>query len=90
MKFYGRGIVWDAKNGRRLVKFENGVYETDKPYIIAELTRLGYKHDEAKEPYAGKKVSELREAGKELGLTFPVGTTKADMIAAIEEGTNNG
>lgn len=30
-------------------------------------------------------VKELREIGKKCGLSFPVGVTKADMIAALDE-----
>ena len=31
-----------------------------------------------------KSVKELREIGKDYDLTFPVGTSKADMVKAIE------
>lgn len=36
-------------------------------------------------PLSDHSVKELREIGKEYGLSFKVGTTKADMIQAIEE-----
>lgn len=34
---------------------------------------------------ANSSVSDLRKVGKAVGLTFAVGTTKADMIAALDE-----
>lgn len=36
-------------------------------------------------PYsADLKATDLRKIGKEMGLTFRVGTTKAEMVAAID------
>ena len=34
---------------------------------------------------ANSSVADLRKIGKAVGLTFSVGTTKADMIAALDE-----
>lgn len=34
-------------------------------------------------------AKELREIGKRIGISFPVGTTKADMIAALDAYVNN-
>ena len=36
-------------------------------------------------PLSDYNVKELREIGKEYGLTFKVGASKADMVKAIEE-----
>ena len=36
-------------------------------------------------PLTDYSVKELRELGKEYGLTFKVGASKADMVKAIEE-----
>ncbi len=36
-------------------------------------------------PLSEMTVKELREIGKEYGLTFKVGSSKADMVKAIEE-----
>lgn len=47
MKFQGNGIVWDAKNNRRLIKFENGVHETDDKHVIDQLIAAGYAHEGA-------------------------------------------
>ena len=38
---------------------------------------------------ADLSVKELREIGKEYGLTFKVGISKAEMVAAIEEAEAN-
>lgn len=35
------------------------------------------------------KATELREIAKGMGLTFPVGTTKADMVAAMDKFVEN-
>ena len=36
------------------------------------------------------KVDELRAIGKMMGLTFPVGTTKAEMVAQMDEAIEAG
>lgn len=36
------------------------------------------------------KVDELRTIGKMMGLTFPVGTTKAEMVAQMDEAIEAG
>jgi hypothetical protein len=46
MVFHGRGIVWDPKNDKRLMKFVDGKYETNDKRIIDVLLRAGYPHDE--------------------------------------------
>lgn len=38
-----------------------------------------YEYDET------TPVNKLREIGKQLGLSFPIGTTKADMIAGLDK-----
>ena len=43
-----------------------------------------YEYDET------TPVSKLREIGKALGLSFPVGTTKATMLDEIDSALNNG
>jgi hypothetical protein len=48
MKFYGKGVVWDGENNKRLIKFVGGVCDTDDERICAELIRRGYEH----EPFA--------------------------------------
>lgn len=44
----------------------------------------GYEYDET------TPVSKLREIGKSLGLSFPVGTTKAAMLDELDNALNGG
>ena len=41
--------------------------------------------EEAPEYDASMKVDKLREIAKQMGLTFPVGTTKAEMVEAMDK-----
>ena len=45
MRFYGNGIVWDAENNKRLIRFTDGVCETDDKRICSELKRMGFASD---------------------------------------------
>jgi hypothetical protein len=110
MRFYGRGIVWDAANDRKLMKFENGVFDTDDERITKLLIDGGYRHEENETPSKAETpvdepatekvdenvaekatprvtadigVAELREIGRQRGLSFKPGTTKIDMAKAI-------
>jgi len=42
-KYKGTGTVWDAENNKALVRFEDGVYQTDDAGIIDKMNALGYK-----------------------------------------------
>lgn len=87
MRFYGNGIVWDAEKVQRLMKFTDGVYETDDPYIIKKLKAFGYKHDNpVKTSPESEEMSakELRAIAKARGITFKFGATKQDMIDALK------
>jgi hypothetical protein len=83
------------------LEFTAGVARTNDGTLAGKLMRKGYavtcvaESEEApKDPVDAKKpegittdlsVKELREIGKQHGLTFAVGTTKKDMAAAINE-----
>lgn len=41
--------------------------------------------EEAPEYDTSMKVDKLREIAKQMGLTFPVGTTKAEMVEAMDK-----
>ena len=67
----------------RLVRLGVAVYVgnapvEEEPLDIGEISVEGISLSE-------RSVKELREIGKEYGLTFKVGATKADMIQAIEQ-----
>lgn len=61
-------------------------------YVEAEAYPIGFdeqppediEEDETRKPLDEMSVKELRELGKEYGLTFKVGMSKAEMAAAIE------
>lgn len=72
-------IEVDDALAKRLV--EKGVAEYATPTPASEETQNG---DISLEEMSAK---ELRELGEQYGLTFPVKATKAEMIAAILEET---
>lgn len=63
MVFHGNGLVWDAKNNKRLMKFVDGKFETEDKRIIEVLIKAGYKHDEepAIEPIEPPKKKPVRK-----------------------------
>ena len=44
--------------------------------------------DDDNKPHEGMTLKELRDIGKEYGLTFKVGMTKGDIVAAILDAQN--
>ena len=58
MRFYGKGVVWDAENNRPLMRFAGGVFDTTDKRIADKLIALGYKHD-GDEP---KKAAPIEKA----------------------------
>lgn len=67
---------------KRLVDLGVAVYVDGEPVDNVENT---VDEVETVEYSEKMKASELRKIAKEMGLTFPVGTTKAEMIAAMDE-----
>ena len=67
------------------VKDEQEPAETEPEESKDEQEPIGINDVPADErPLSEYTVKELREIGKEYGLTFKVGTSKADMVQAIE------
>ena len=61
--------------------------ETEQEASEGEQEPIGFDEtpeENAPIPLSSLSVKELREIGKEYGLTFKVGTTKDDMVKAIE------
>lgn len=58
--------------------------ETVKPDITDELPDLPDGVESIPEYSTDMKVDELRGIAKLMGLTFPVGTTKAEMVAQMD------
>ena len=60
--------------------------EIEQEEIVVEQDPIGFDEMPEEEPALSElSVKELREIGREYGLTFKVGTSKADMIKAIEK-----
>jgi hypothetical protein len=59
--------------------------EIEQEETEEEQVPIGFDEMPEEEPALSElSVKELREIGREYGLTFKVGTSKADMIKAIE------
>lgn len=73
---------------KRLVRIGVAEYvelvEAVKPDIAEELPDLPDGVDAIPEYNASMKADELRKIAKLMGLTFPVGTTKAEMVAQMD------
>ena len=60
--------------------------EIEQEEIEVELDTSGLEEASEEEPALSElSVKELREIGKDYGITFKVGTSKADMVKAIED-----
>lgn len=51
----------------------------------ADMADIPTDVEEAPEYDTSMKVDKLREIAKQMGLTFPVGTTKAEMVEAMDK-----
>lgn len=72
MKFYGNGVVWDAKANKALCRFDKtGELETEDETIRARLIELGYKHDPViiTEPTEEPAKDEAEEIGDSIQQT---------------------
>ena len=66
-------------------KVEQAQVETEQVESSGEQEPIGFDETPVDEPALSElSVKELREIGKEYGLSFKVGTSKADMVKAIE------
>lgn len=70
----------------RLVELDVAEYVEAEAYPIGfdEQPPEGIEEDELRKPLDEMSAKELRELGKEYGLSFKVGMSKAEMAAAIE------
>lgn len=59
--------------------------EIEQEEIVVDQDPIGFDETPDEEPALSElTVKELREIGREYGLSFKVGTSKADMVKAIE------
>ncbi len=94
MRFYGKGFVWDVDMDKP-IEFVGGTFDTNDERVQKILINAGCKHadpDPPKDPLedvteasVDMKPKDIREIGRRKGLTFRVGTTKEDMVKAINE-----
>lgn len=67
-----------------IIEDEQEPAETELEESEDEQEHIGNDDMPTERPLIEYTVKELREIGKEYGLTFKVGTSKADMVKAIE------
>lgn len=71
--------------GNVAVEQEHEQGKTEQVETEDEQEPIGFDETPTDEPALSElSVKELREIGKEYGLSFKVGTSKADMVKAIE------
>lgn len=64
---------------------EDEIVDTDAPIGFDEMPPLPKAVDGIPEYSVAMKATELREIGSMCGLTFKVGMSKADMVAALDQ-----
>lgn len=67
-----------------VAKYVDNPVDDAKPDITEELIDLPDGVDAITEYNASMKADELRKIAKLMGLTFPVGTTKSEMVAQMD------
>ena len=67
-----------------VAKYVDNPVDDAKPDVAEELLGLPNGVDAIPEYNASMKADELRKIAKLMGLTFPVGTTKAEMVAQMD------
>lgn len=89
MIFYGNGVVWDPKNSRKLMKFVNGMFETEDEHIIEQLTKAGYEYDAASEVEEEAEVEgapNYEDALEVPKVVKPVAPVVRTRVAAVRKG----
>lgn len=88
-KAYGKKneIVWDAETDSPLIRFTDGIAETDNERIVKKLKGLGYKVEgESSEEVdlSEMSVKELKAYADEKGIDIGNATKKAEIITMIQ------
>lgn len=81
-------IVWDAETDSPLIRFTNGVAETDDTKVAEKLKNLGYKVEgefSEEVPLSEMTVKELKAYATENGIDLGDATKKNDIITLIQE-----
>jgi hypothetical protein len=95
-KVYGKKneIVWDAETDSPLIRFTDGVAETDDANVAKKLQKLGYKvegelSDNTENPLSEMSVKELKAYAAEKGIDIGNATKKAEIITVIQNVGNH-
>lgn len=86
------GIVWDSVNNKPMIKFVDGVAETNDEAIAIKLRDMGYDVDSdfsLENPYQKMKVDELKAYASEKGIDLGEASNKKEIIAKIQEAEAN-
>lgn len=80
----GLAVKVEDEDGEPATTADNAV-DTDTPIGMDDMPPLPEGVTGIPEYSVDTKATELREIGKMCGLTFKVGMTKADMVAALDK-----
>ncbi len=87
-KAYGKKneIVWDAETNSPLIRFTDGIAETDDINVANKLKNLGYKveGESGKIDLSEMSVKELKAYADENGIDIGDATKKIDIITTIQ------
>lgn len=89
-KVYGKKneMIWDAETDSPLIRFTDGVAETDDANVAKKLQKLGYKVEgelsyNTDSPLSEMSVKELKAYAEEKGINIGNATKKVDIITII-------
>lgn len=79
-------IVWDAETDSPLIRFTDGVAETDDTNVANKLKNLGYKveGESGKIDLSEMSVKELKAYANDKGIDIGDATKKIDIITMIQ------
>lgn len=92
-KAYGikNEIIWDVETDSPLIRFTDGVAETDNERIAKKLKELGYKveGESLGVDLSEMSVKELKAYADEKGIDIGDATKKAEIITVIQNVGNH-
>ena len=81
------GILWDAENDKPMVKFVDGVAETDNEAIAIKLRDMGYAVEGDFTP--DNSYQKMKAYASEKGINLGEASNKKEIIAKIQEAEAN-
>lgn len=92
-KAYGikNEIIWDVETDSPLIRFTDGVAETDNDRIAKKLKELGYKVEGESfgVDLSEMSIKELKAYAEENGIDIGDATKKAEIITMIQNVGNH-